>query len=120
MDFVENVEAADVGVRAEAVDVWPARDDSRVVADSKHVSRAERDGVDISKAVPGHVNFVAWVLAVDGWRVAGEEGPVAADGGDGDVYLIEDWCCGVLDGSNRATNKVVSEYRKTYKVVIPV
>jgi hypothetical protein len=36
------------------------------------------------------------------------------------VYLIEDWCCGVLDGSNRATNKVVSEYRKTYKVVIPV
>lgn len=65
MNLVEHVETANISVIAETVDFRPFGHDAWVVADIADVLGGDGNWVDVTQPVPGHVDFVGGVLAID-------------------------------------------------------
>ena len=88
---MEHVDAADVGVGAEAEAFREAGRFRGVGTQLDDVRGGEGDGVDFPESSPGCVDGGTGVLAEDRGRVRGDKRTVSFDFQKGDVDLVEDW-----------------------------
>ena len=93
VDLVKNIDPCDMGIRAKAELLGESCCLGWVCTSLQDVGGAEGDGVDVRELFPRGVDFWTRILAVDGGRISWAERAVSFDCREGDVDLIQNWCC---------------------------